>query len=138
VAQQLREATSYGMQPKYLIHDNDRIFVNKNLQAFLANSKIKSVKAGYHCPWQNGVCERVVGIMRRELLDHIIPFDEKHLDPLIKEYIDDYYNPHRIHQGINRQTPITSEKAGKTAIAETALVSEQILGGLYHNYHKAS
>jgi putative transposase len=76
VAQQLREATPYGMQPKYLIHDNDRIFVSNDLQKFLTNAKIKSVKTGYHSPWQNGICERAIGILRRELLDHIIPFDQ--------------------------------------------------------------
>jgi putative transposase len=88
------------MQPEYLVHDNDRIFVSKDLQAFLAKLKIKSVKTGYHCPWQNGVCERAVGILRRELLDHIVPFNEKHLEYLLKEYIDGYYNPCRTHQGI--------------------------------------
>jgi putative transposase len=50
-----------------------------------------------------GICERAIGILRRELLDHIIPFDEKHLDRLLKVYIDHYYDPHRTHQGINRR-----------------------------------
>jgi putative transposase len=108
------------------------------LQAFLTKSKIKSVKTGYHSPWQNGICERTVGILRRELLDHILPFDEQHLGYLLKEYIHNYYNPHRTHQGIERQTPIASKEARKTTIAETTLVSEQILGGLYHNYRKAA
>jgi putative transposase len=92
----------------------------------------------YHSPWQNGICERVVGILRRELLDHVIPMNEKHLGCLLKEYIHNYYNPHRTHQGIGRQTPIASKKTGKTAIAETALVSKPILSGLYHNYHKTA
>jgi putative transposase len=138
VAQQLREATPYGIQPKYLIHDNDRIFVSKDLLAFLTNSKIKSVKTGYHSPWQNGICERAIGILRRELLDHIIPFDEKHLDRLLKEYIDHYYNPHRTHQGIGRQTPILSEEPPETLVFETGLTSKPILGGLYHTYRKAA
>jgi putative transposase len=138
VAQQLREATPYGMQPDYLVHDNDRIFVSKDLQTFLANSKIKSVKTGYHYPWQNGVCERAVGVLRRELLDHIVPFNEKHLEYLLKEYIDGYYNPCRTHQGIGRQTPFPSSKTKKVSIADTSLISEPVLGGLYHNYRKAS
>jgi putative transposase len=112
--------------------------MSKDLQALLSNSKIKSVRTGYHSPWQNGICERGVGILRRELLEHIIPFDEKHLDCLLKEYIDNYYSPHRTHQGIGRQTPILSQEPAKTSISKTSLISEPILGGLYHNYRKAS
>jgi putative transposase len=66
---------------------------------FLANTKIKSVKTGYRSPWQNGVCERTVGIRRRELLDHIISFDKEHLQHLLSEYVNRYYNPTRTHQG---------------------------------------
>ncbi|HBF36113.1 MAG TPA: integrase [Firmicutes bacterium] len=138
VAQQLRETTSFGMQPEYLIHDNDSIFVSNDLQAFLANTKIRSVRTGFHSPWQNGICERTVGILRRELLDHIIPMNEKHLEYLLKKYIDHYYNPHRTHQGIGRQTPLSSVKRTKTLINKTSLISEPILGGLYHNYHKVA
>ena len=138
VAQQLREATPFGNQPEYLIHDNDRIFVSKELQAFLTNTEIKSIRTGFHSPWQNGICERTVGILRRELLDHIIPMNEKHLEYLLRTYIYDYYNPHRTHQGIGRQTPFPSERPPETSIAKTNLISNPVLGGLYHNYRKAA
>ncbi|HBF36091.1 MAG TPA: integrase, partial [Firmicutes bacterium] len=87
-------------------------------------------------PWQNGICERTVGILRRELLDHIISMNEKHLEYLLKEYIDHYYNPHRTHQGIGRQTPLPSVRPAETSIGKTTLISEPVLGGLYHNYRK--
>ena len=138
ITQQLREATPFGTQPEYLIHDNDSIFLSKDLQEFLTNSNIKSVRTGYHSPWQNGICERTIGIIRRELLDHIIPFNEKHLRYLLGEYIKQYYNPSRTHQGIGRQTPVISDKPKKTTIAETSFISEPVLGGLYHNYRKAA
>ncbi len=138
VIQQFREATPFGMQPKYLIHDNDPIFVSKELQTFLVNSKIESVKTGFHSPWQNGICERTAGILRRELLDHIIPMNQKHLEFLLHSYIDKYYNPNRTHQGIGRQTPLSSSKPVKTSINNTSLISEPVLGGLYHNYHKTA
>jgi putative transposase len=92
----------------------------------------------YYSPWQNDICERVVGILRRELLDHIIPMSEKHLHSLLKKYIDNYYNPHRTHQGIGRQTLILSQEPTKASIGKTSLISEPILGGLYHNYRKAA
>jgi transposase InsO family protein len=138
VAQPIRETTPFGIQLKYLIHDNDRIFTSKDLQELMANTDIKSVRTGYHSLWQNGICERTVEIIRRELIDHIVPFNEGHLQCLLAEYINQYYNPSRTHQGINRKTPTSSEEPVKTSITETSLISEPILGGLYHNYRKAA
>lgn len=137
VIQQIKEVTPFDIQPEYLIHDNDSIFTSKDLQKFLVNTKIKSVRTGYRCPWQNGVCERTVGILRRELLDHIIPFNEEYLRRLLGEYVRQYYNPSRTHQGIDRQTPVPSPQPASGTPPDT-LVSEPILGGLYHNYRKAS
>ena len=138
VAQQIREATPYGQTPQYLIHDNDSIFTAGLLQRFLANTNIKVKRTGYHAPWQNGVCERTVGILRQELLNHIIPLHEKHLERLLREYIHGYYNPARTHQGINGQTPILSEEPVKTVVADTVLTGEPILNGLYHRYKKVA
>lgn len=137
VAHQIREATPFEIKPEYLLHDNDGIFTGKDLQEFLAHSKIQSLRTSFHSPWQNGICERTVGILRRELLDHIIPLNEKHLAYLLREYIEKYYNPARTHQGINCRTPILAEKPPETSIADTVLESEPILGGLYHTYRKA-
>ena len=126
------------MQPEYLIHDNDSIFLSKDLQEFLANAKIKPIRTGYRTPWQNSACERTVGILCRELLAHIIPFDEKHLQYLLSEYVNLYYNPARTHQGNQRQTPMLSEEPPKALVAETVITSEPVLSGLYHNYRKAA
>ena len=77
---------------------------------FLSYSGIKSMHTTYHSPWQNGICERTVGILKRELLDHIIPLNDRHLQCLLTEYVSSYYNPHRTHQGIERETPPFAEK----------------------------
>jgi len=138
VAQQIREATPFGKTPKYLIHDNDATFTSREFKTFLANANIKSKKTGFKCPWQNGVCERIVGILRQELLNHIIPINEKHLQYLLKEYIEKYYNPVRTHQGIDCQTPIVKEKLPQTTVTQTALKSKPILNGLYHDYQKVA
>lgn len=138
VAQQIRETTPFGHQPKYLIHDRGSMFISKEFKNFLANTNIKSKKTGYRCPWQNGLCERLVGILRRELTDHIIPFNEKHLHYLLREYVQRYYNPVRTHQGIDCQTPILSDKPPDSLVKDTVLISEPILGGLYHGYDKAA
>jgi transposase InsO family protein len=138
VAQQIRNATPFGKQPKYLLHDNDSIFTSMHVQDFLTNANIKSVRTAYRSPWQNGICERAVGIIRREVLDHIIPFSERHLHRVLHQYIHKYYNPHRTHQGIGCQTPDRTPCLPKTTMAETTLISTKVLGGLYHTYTKAA
>jgi transposase InsO family protein len=136
--QQLRNATPFGKQPKYLLHDNDPVFKSKCFQTFLANSNIKSVSTAFRSPWQNGICERTVSILRQELLDHIIPINQYHLTRLLNEYVGMYYNPHRTHQGIGCQTPDVSPRPPETMLADTVLESSRILGGLYHTYIKCS
>ena len=53
VVQQLREATPYGDQPKYLIHDNDSIFRGNAVAEFLKNAGIPCKRTAYKSPWQN-------------------------------------------------------------------------------------
>jgi len=125
--QQFRNATPYDHKPKHLIHDNDSAFVSQAFQAFLAASGIQSKKTSIRSPWQNPYAERVIGTLRQELLNHIITFNEKHLHCLLKEYIDDYYNPHRTHQGISCKTPIPSPKYIPTKSANTKLKAKWAL-----------
>ncbi|MDD3926859.1 MAG: integrase core domain-containing protein [bacterium] len=94
------------------------------------------MRTGYRSPWQNGICERCIGLLRWELLDHIIPMSERHLMRLLSEYVTNYYNPERTHQGIGKQTPIPKEQSPVVPTAETSLSSQPILGGLYHIYHR--
>jgi len=127
-----------GAQPKYLIHDNDSIFRSKAVQEFLRSAGIRAIRTVLRRPQQNGVCERSVGLCRRELLDHLIPINERHLQRLLTEYVDRYYNPARTHQGIDRQTPVPQESPPAPAAFTTPLQAEPILGGLYHTYSRAA
>ena len=47
--------------------------------AFLKASGIKPLRTSVRSPWQNGIAERWVGSVRREMLDHVIPLNERHL-----------------------------------------------------------
>ena len=133
--QQIREATPFGEQPKYLIHDNDPVFRSIDVQQFLDASGIKSVRTGYRRPAQNGICERLIGILRRELLDHMIPLNEQHLYKLLQEYVDKYYHPVRTHSSLEHKPPFFEENVEKPqTLSATKLESEPILGGLYMNY----
>lgn len=89
VQQQFREAFQDGETPKFMIHDRDTIF-SKAVVNTMENMGIKSVRTSFRSPWQNGIAERFVGNVRRELLKFIIPLSANHLRRLMKEY-SDYY-----------------------------------------------
>jgi integrase-like protein len=55
-------------------------------------------------PWQNGYCERLIGSIRRECLDHIVVFGERHLRHLLRVYAN-YYNRTRTHLSLNKDSP---------------------------------
>ena len=83
VIQQLREAFPGESAHDSLIYDNDAIFskkVTKAIEHFGMEPKRTSLRS----PWQNGIAERWVGSVRRELLDHVIVFDERHLQRLLR------------------------------------------------------
>jgi len=103
VAQQLREATPYGQAPKYLIRDNDRKF-GPHFERVATASGIKVLRTPYRTPRANAICERFLGSVRRECLDHFLIFHEKQLHRLLKAYVI-YFNQARPHQGIQQQRP---------------------------------
>jgi putative transposase len=138
VKQQIRNAMPFDHKPKYLIHDNDPVFVCKAFRKFLNNIGIASKRTSYYSPWQNGIAERANGIIRQELTNHIIPINEAHLTRLLKEYIDDYYNTHRTHQGISCKTPIPLPEYKPTSLSNTKLEATPVLNGMYHTYNKVA
>ena len=58
-----------------------------------------------HSPWQNGYVERVIGSIRREILDHVIVLNDAHLQRLLRRYAG-YYNGYRTHLGLAKDTPL--------------------------------
>ena len=85
VVQQLREAFPDNTSPRFLIYDNDSIF-SKRVTESIENIGIEPRRTAFRSPWQNGIAERWVGSARRELLDHVIVMNERHLHHLLREY----------------------------------------------------
>lgn len=102
VKQQLREAFPYGEIPRYLLFDNDTTF--GAVKAFVASMGIIPKQTSFRSPWQNGACERVIGTLRRDLLDHVIVLNESHLRRLLKNYLR-YYHDDRTHLGLAKDCP---------------------------------
>ena len=83
-------------------------------------------------PWQNGTAERWIGSCRRELLDHIIALNERHLLRLLRDYVS-YYHQDRVHDSLRKDTPEgrVIERKPKT---DATVISQPRLGGLHHRY----
>jgi len=116
IVQQLREAFAEAAPYRYAILDRD------------AQPKRTSVQA----PWQNGTAARWIGSCRRELLNHVIPLNEKHLCRLIRDYMH-YYQEDRVHDSLKKGTPDGRAVEPKPA-TEATLISLPRLGGLHHRY----
>lgn len=135
VTQQLREAFPYDSAPRYLIHDRDATFSAEVVETAKVLG-VKSVRTSFKSPWQNGIAERFVGSCRRDLLDHVIVLNERHLKRLMNEYVR-YYHDDRIHLGLGKQTPAGRNAATNVAIS-TKITSLPRLGGLHHRYDLAA
>ena len=61
-------------------------------------------RTAFRSSWQNGVAERWVGSCRRDLLDHVVVLNERHLKRLMAEYMR-YYHEDRTHLGLAKDTP---------------------------------
>jgi transposase InsO family protein len=135
VIQQLRESFPYDSAPGYLIFDRGTQF-NDEVIDTIKNFGIKAKRTSFRSPWQNGVAERWVGNCRRDLLDHVIVLNERHLKRLMNEYVR-YYHEDRTHLALAKETP-----AGRIAVSSSEAGSKVIvmprLGGLHHRYDRAA
>ncbi len=135
-AQQLREATAYGVGPKYLIRDNDSKF-GVGFARVAQTSNIEILKTPYYAPRANAICERFLGSVRRECLDHLLILHEKQLHRVLNAYMH-YFNRARPHQGIKQQIP--EQKAGSVPPHYECgkVISFPVLGGLHRDYRRSA
>jgi putative transposase len=135
-AQQLREATAFGVGPKYLIRDNDGKF-GVGFARVAQTSNIKILKTPYYAPRANAICERFLGSVRRECLDHLFILHEKQLHRVLNMYLH-YFNRARPHQGIKQQIP--EQKAGSVPLHHESgeVISFPVLGGLHRDYRRSA
>jgi putative transposase len=132
IVQQLREAFPFGSAPRFLLFDRDGKY-GFGVPAAVRSLNIRPVRTSFENPWQNGVAERWVESCRRDLLDHIIAVDERHLKRLLSNYVR-YYHEDRTHLGLNKETP--GNRARSTN--RNPIVAHPRLGGLHHRYDRAA
>jgi transposase InsO family protein len=134
-AQQLREATPWDTGPKYLIRDRDSKY-GKLFSSVAVGIGIKELKTPYQAPKANAFCERFMGSLKRECLDHMLIISQRQCRQIVKEYIS-YYNHARPHQGINQLVPSRDDQ-DKILTLSGRVKAKSVLNGLHHDYSIAS
>ena len=129
----ITRSNTVGEGPKYLIRDRDSKYAT-HFSAVAVSSGIKELKTPYRTPQANGVCERFMGSLRRECMDHILIHDDKHLRQVVNEYTA-YFNQERPHQGIDQRIPDQYDLT-KSKPTRGQVISKAILGGLHHSYSR--
>ena len=137
--QQLREALPCEHGYRFVIHDRDSIFsvaVDKSIR----NLRLRVLKTPYRTPQANAFCERLIGTLRRELLDWVIPLNENHLRRLLKNWIA-HYNRGRPHMSLGPGVPdppagipVPLQSNLHSVASGFHVVAHPILGGLHHEY----
>ncbi|SHH26681.1 integrase core domain-containing protein [Bradyrhizobium erythrophlei] len=127
ISRQLTEAYGWNAAPRYIIRDRDAVYGDVLIRRLRAMG-IRDRPTAPRSPWQNGYCERAIGSIRRECLDHVVVFGERHLRHLLRSYAT-YYNETRTHLSLNKDSPLsrTVKRAGR-------ILCRPILGGLHHKY----
>jgi putative transposase len=98
------------------------------------------VKTPVRAPVANATCERLIGTLRRECLDFVIPLNDRHLYGILKEWVT-HYNEGRPHMslgpGIPRPIlalPVALQAQRHWLPSDQDVVSRPILNGLHHDY----
>jgi putative transposase len=138
--QQLREAVGIEKRYDYLLHDRDSIFA-KHLDESVKRFGITVLRSPPRSPMANAICERIIGTIRRECLDWLIPLSESHLRSILKFWVP-HYNAGRPHMALGPGVPDPpsayrdyQESRSRHHREESyAVRSKSILGGLHHEY----
>ncbi len=131
LSRQLTEAYPWDTAPRFLLRDRDSSYgtaFSKRVDAM----GITEVVTAPRSPWQNPYVERVIGSIRRECLDHLIIFNERHLRRVLSSYVD-YYHHTRTHLSLDKDCPhsrlVQPPESGR-------VIALPQVGGLHHRYER--
>jgi transposase InsO family protein len=136
--QQFCEALPGGHPYRFVIHDRDSIF-SKELDKAVTDMGVRILRTPVRAPLANSACERLVGTMRRECLDFLIPLGERQLRRSLQLWID-HYNRGRPHMSLGPgipgplQAPPPQSEHRHRLPAGHVVRSRPVLSGLHHEY----
>jgi putative transposase len=124
------------MTPRFLIRDNDSKF-GPLFARVARSSSTKVLKTPLHAPRANAYCERILGSVRRECLDHLLILYEQQLSRVLQAD-GAYFNRARPHQGLQQQIPDQPASSRRTKARDGPIVAVPIVGGLHYDYRRAA
>ena len=131
LSRQVTEAFPWDTAPRYLLRDRDASY-DSGFRGRVEAMGITEVITAPRSPWQNAYVERVIGSIRRECLDHIVIFNERHLRQVLSSYIN-YYQRTRTHLSLNKDCPHPRPIIPRR-IAKVIAIPK--VGGLHHRYER--
>jgi putative transposase len=99
-SQQLVQAFPCDTAPRYLLRDRDSIYGTASRE-LVANMGVTEVLTAPRSSWQSPYVERLIGLIRRECLDHILVLSEESPVRTLKSYME-YYHDSRCHLGLSK------------------------------------
>jgi putative transposase len=140
-AQQFRSFFTGDEAYRFVIHDRDAAF-SPVVDEVLRSMNLRVLKTPPDMPQADAFCERLIGTVRRECLDHLIPLHERHLRSIMAEWVCHYHHgrPHAsLGPGIPEPSvPPVAQSAGHQLPHGHRVVATPILGGLHHEYRLES
>jgi putative transposase len=136
--QQFREILAEPHGYRFVLHDRDSIY-SPWLDAAVTGMGIRVLRTPVQSPTANAYCERLLGSLRRECLDFMIPLTETHLLRLLKVWMA-HYNRGRPHMSLGPGIPYppvglpVTSRIGHRLPSDSCVVARSILGGLHHEY----
>jgi transposase InsO family protein len=124
---------------KFLIRDRGSNFT-ASFDAVFQAAGTRIVRSAVQAPRMNAICERLIGTLRRELLDRVLILGEAHLRTVLAEY-QAHYNTARPHQGIAQRIPDSEHDGGHVTVADPdreRIYRKPVLGGLINEYSRAA
>jgi transposase InsO family protein len=122
---------------RFLIRDRDTKYTG-SLDAVFAADGIEAVRTAPRAPRMNAHCERAIGTLRREALDHLLIWNETHARHVLDAYAR-HYNRHRPHQARGQLPPVAGEHpAPVTDLTTHRLLRTQVPGGVINEYRYAA
>jgi putative transposase len=130
-SQQIVEAFPWESAPRYLLRDRDAIY-SAAFQSRVKNLGIEEGKIAPRSPWQHPYYERLIGSLRRDVLEHVVVRNERHLQRVLTAS-SSYYHRFRTHLSLDMDCPqpraVEPPEVGK-------VMARPEVGGLHHHYER--
>jgi len=136
--QQFREVITVDKPYRFLIYDRDSNY-SSELDSALKSMGLRILRTPFHAPQANAFCERLVGTMRRECFDFLIPLNERHLREILNEW-SAHYSRGRPHSSLGPSIPEPSRGIPARQISDHRIppghrvIGTPVLGGPHHEY----